>query len=173
MKRAFGLLLCLALLLCAAGCAKAEAETPAQAASPAVSAAPSQAGENRSAPAQPETEDFTMKLFINDTEVPVVWESCAAVEELKAEAAKGPITVSMSMYGGWEQVGSLGRRYTRNDRQITADNGDIVLYSGDKIVVFYGSNSWSYTKLGRMSLSADEVTRLLSHGDVVLTVTAG
>ena len=111
-----------------------------------------------------------MKLMIDGTEVPVIWEDCTAVEELQAEAAKGTITVAMSMYGGWEQVGSLERSYTRSDRQITAVNGDIVLYSGNQIVVFYGSNPWSYTRLGKMQLSQDEVTQLLSHGNVTLTL---
>ena len=112
----------------------------------------------------------SMKLYINDTEIPVTWEDNATVNELTETAASEDITVSMSMYGGWEQVGSLGKSYTRNDKQITATNGDIVLYSGNQIVVFYGSNSWSYTRLGRMDLTEDEITDLLSNGDVTLTI---
>ena len=117
------------------------------------------------------TEDFKLKLFINDKEIPVTWEHCTAVDELMAEAASDNIVISMSMYGGWEQVGFLGHSYTTDDRQMTAVNGDIVLYSGNQIVVFYGSNSWSYTKLGKMDLSVDEVTELLSKGDITLTIT--
>ena len=71
----------------------------------------------------------------------------------------------MSMYGGNEQVGSLGRAYTRNDRQ-TTHNGDIVLYSGNQIVVFYGSNTWSYTRLGRMDLPETDIVELLSKEDI-------
>ena len=112
----------------------------------------------------------SMKLYINDTEIPVTWEDNATVNELTETAASEDITVSMSMYGDWEQVGSLGKSYTRNDKQVTATNGDIVLYSGNQIVVFYGSNSWSYTKLGRMNLTEDEITDLLSNGDVTLTI---
>ena len=93
------------------------------------------------------------------------------LDELKAEAASDNIVISMSMYGGWEQVGFLGHSYTTDDRQMTAVNGDIVLYSGNQIVVFYGSNFWSYTKLGKMNLSVDEVTELLSKGDITLTIT--
>ena len=119
---------------------------------------------------EPETEEKELKLYFNDTEVPVTWENNAAVLELSEEAAKGDITVSMSMYGGWEQVGSLGRSYTRNDSQMTTMNGDIVLYSGNQIVVFYGSNFWAYTKLGKMNLSESEVTELLSNGDITLTI---
>ena len=112
-----------------------------------------------------------MKLLINDVEIPVRWESCTAVDELMAETSNGSITVNMSMYGGWEQVFYFLRSYTRDDRQMTAVNGDIVLYSGNQIVVFYGSNSWSYTKLGKMDLPADEVSALLSQRDVTLTIT--
>jgi hypothetical protein len=74
------------------------------------------------------------------------------------------------MYSNNEQVGSLERSYTRNDKQITTHNGDIVLYNGNNIVVFYGSNSWSYTRLGKMDISEHEVIELLSNGDVELKI---
>lgn len=119
-----------------------------------------------------ETEEVRRKeplqLSINDTLIPVVWEENDTVEALKAETAKAPIEVRMTMYGGNEQFGPLGRAYPRADREITTQNGDIVLYSGDQIVVFYGSNSWAYTSLGKINLPAEEVTKLLSQGDVKL-----
>jgi hypothetical protein len=76
----------------------------------------------------------------------------------------------MSMYGGFEQVGSIGQSISRDDKQITTEFGDIVLYSGNQIVVFYGSNSWAYTKLGHIDLSEEELTQLLGNGDVVLEI---
>ena len=77
----------------------------------------------------------------------------------------------MSMYGGFEQVGSLGQSLPRNDVQTTTSAGDIVLYSGNQIVVFYGSNSWAYTRLGRISdKTAEELTALLGNGDVTITI---
>ena len=90
--------------------------------------------------------------------------------ELMEEAGKGDIVVQMSMYSDNEQVGSLGKSYTKNDEQITTHSGDIVLYSGDKIVVFYGSNSWVYTRLGKMNIPEDDVTELLSNGDIILKI---
>ena len=99
-------------------------------------------------------------------------EAMAYVTEIMEEASKGDITVSMSMYSDNEQVGSLGKSYTRNDKQTTTHNGDIVLYSGSNIVLFYGSNSWSYTRLGKMDLSEAEVTELLSNGDVSVRLTS-
>lgn len=109
-----------------------------------------------------------LRLFINDTEIPVIWEDNASVKEIMEEVSRGKITVTMSMYSDNEQVGLLGRRYTSNDKQTTTHNGDIVLYSSNQIVVFYGSNTWAYTRLGKMDLPEAEVTELLSNGNVIL-----
>ena len=112
-----------------------------------------------------------MKLYFNDTEVPVIWEDNQTVQELIEEAGKGDVVVQMSMYSDNEQVGSLGKSYTKNDEQITTHSGDIVLYSGDKIVVFYGSNAWAYTRLGKMNIPESDVTEILSNGDITLKIT--
>ena len=111
-----------------------------------------------------------MKLYFNDTEIPVIWEDNQTVQELMEEAGKGDIVVQMSMYSDNEQVGSLEKSYTKNDEQITTHSGDIVLYSGDKIVAFYGSNSWAYTRLGKMNIPESDVTELLSNGDITLKI---
>ena len=108
-----------------------------------------------------------MKMLIGETEVPVTWEdnkSVAALRELL------PLTVQMSMYGGFEQVGSVGQSITRDDHETITDYGDIVLYSGDQIVVFYGTNTWEYTRLGHIDLSQDELEELLGNGDVTITL---
>ena len=118
------------------------------------------------------SEECSMKLLINEKEIPVIWENNDSVNEIMAEASKGDIIVSMSMYSDNEQVGSLGKSYTRNDEQTTTHNGDIVLYSGSNIVLFLGSNSWAYTRLGKMDLSEAEVTELLSNGDVSVRLTS-
>lgn len=112
-----------------------------------------------------------MKLFINNTEIPVTWEENLSVNALKEEVKVGDIIVSMSMYGGNEQVGPLGKHYPSDDVQTTTHNGDIVLYNSNQIVVFYGSNFWAYTRLGKMDLSEDKVTELLSNGDVSIRLT--
>lgn len=115
-------------------------------------------------------EQTGMKLYINDIKIPVFWEDNDTVAALAEQAEAGDILVSMSMYSDNEQVGSLGRPYIRRDQQTTTHNGDIVLYNGDHIVVFYGSNSWSYTRVGKMDLSESEVIELLSSGDVELKI---
>ena len=155
MKKRIAIMLCLAFVCCAGGCEKETAQ----------STEPSTETEGQ------EEEAVTMKLCINDTEVPVVWENNAAVEALAAEAGKGDIVVKMSMYGGNEQFGPLGKSYPASNRQVTTSNGDIVLFNNDQIVVFYGSNTWSYTRLGKMALPEDEVTELLSNGDITLRLT--
>jgi hypothetical protein len=112
-------------------------------------------------------KENTMQLFIGETEVPVTWEDNASVEELKTLR---PISIQMSMYGGFEQVGPIGQSIVRDDRQISTSFGDIVLYSGNQIVIFYGSNSWSYTRLGHIELSKEEMEGLLSNGDVTIII---
>lgn len=73
-----------------------------------------------------------------------------AAKELTALLGNGPITMSASNYGGFEKVCALGTRLTANDAQTTTVIGDIMLYSGNQIVIFYGSNSWAYTPLGKV-----------------------
>ena len=112
-----------------------------------------------------------MKMMIGDTEVSVEWEENESVEALMELAGNEPLTIQMSMYGGFEQVGSIGTSLPRNDQQTTTNAGDIVLYSGDQIVVFYGSNSWSYTRLGHITdKSEQELVELLGNGDVTITI---
>lgn len=123
--------------------------------------------ENNTAEEEDNEMEDTMRLLIGETEVPVTWEENASVEALKELS---PITIQMSMYGGFEQVGALGQSIVRNDKQTTTNYGDIVLYSGDQIVVFYGSNSWSYTRLGHIDLTQKEMQDLLSGGDVTITL---
>lgn len=112
-----------------------------------------------------------MKLFIGDTEVSVLWEQNATVADLEEAVSKEAIIIEMSMYGGFEQVGSIGRNLVRADKQTTTGPGDLVLYNGNQLVVFYGSNSWSYTRLGKIeNLSEDELKELLSNGDVTIRI---
>ena len=114
-------------------------------------------------------EEQNMVMKIGDTSVDVTWEDNDSIKELNKLAESG-LSISMSMYGGFEQVGSIGQSITRNDVQMTTQSGDIVLYSGNQLVVFYGSNSWSYTKLGKINLSQKELEKLLGNGDVTITL---
>ena len=183
---AAGLLAALLLAGCGAGgenpapAAPAPAETESAAPAggtaeenkPDAAPAGSTAAENGTPEAfPPETENTeledAMRLLIGETEVPVTWEENASVEALRALC---PVTVQMSMYGGFEQVGPLGRSIVREDVQTVTASGDIVLYSGNQIVIFYGANSWAYTRLGHVDLPQQEMDRLLANGDVTVTL---
>ena len=81
------------------------------------------------------------------------------------------MSIQMSMYGGFEQVGSFGTSLPRDDEQTTTQAGDIVLYSGSQMVVFYGSNSWAYTRLRKITdKSAGDLEKMLGDGDVTITL---
>lgn len=80
-----------------------------------------------------------------------------------------PVTIQMRDYGGFEKVGALGETLPAQDSQMTAGPGDIMLYQSDQIVMFYGSNSWSYTRLGHIDdLKGWE--QALGTGDVTVTL---
>ena len=113
-----------------------------------------------------------MTMCINDMPVTVSWEDNASVAALRELAADG-LSIRMSMYGGFEQVGSIGMRLPSHDIQTTTSPGDIVLYSGSQMVVFYGSNSWAYTRLGKITYkTTEEMKTLLGNGNVMMTLTA-
>ena len=117
-----------------------------------------------------EEGDNDMQMMIGETPVTVAWEDNASVEALKTLAVEG-LTIEMSMYGGFEQVGSIGQSLPRDDAQTTTTSGDIVLYSGNQLVVFYGSNSWAYTRLGHITdQTPAQMKALLGNGDVTITL---
>lgn len=73
-----------------------------------------------------------------------------AVDALVQMMGDAPVVIQMSDYSGFEKVGSMGASLPASDRQTNAQSGDIVLYNGNQIVIFYGSNTWSYTRLGKI-----------------------
>ena len=112
-------------------------------------------------------KEQTMMMYINAEEVSVLWEDNESVKALNELL---PIEIEMKMYSDFEQVGSIGKKLPRNDVQLTTKPGDIVLYAGDQLVVFYGSNSWAYTKLGKIDLNEDKLKDLLGNGDVKIAL---
>ena len=81
------------------------------------------------------------------------------------------MTVRMERYGGFEQVGALPQSIARDDVQLDAAPGDIVLYQGDSLVLFYGRNTWAYTRLGHIDgLSPEELAGLLGADGVTVTL---
>jgi len=118
---------------------------------------------------QPEKVDGVMKLTIDGVNVPVTWNDNASVDAIRAMAKDG-LSVNTHRYGGFEQVGSLGKSVVRDDSSMTSSPGDIFLYSGNQIVLFFGENSYSYTQLGKIDLSDSEITSLLDKESAVVTL---
>ena len=95
----------------------------------------------------------------------------AATRELQTLLEKGPITIQMSDYGGFEKVGALPQSFTTSNSQITTEPGDIMLYQGNNMVIFYGANSWSYTRLGKIDgANAENIRQFLGSGSISLKV---
>ena len=114
---------------------------------------------------------MSILMKIGKETVTVTWEGNESVAALKELLREQSMSIQMSMYGGFEQVGSLGTSLPRDDEQTTTQAGDIVLYSGNQMVVFYGSNSWAYTRLGKITdKSAGELKEMLGGGDVTITL---
>ena len=110
-----------------------------------------------------------MKIEVNGSLFTATLADNAASDALADWVEEGPVTLELSDYAGFEKVGPLGRSLPASDSQTTTHAGDIVLYQGDQIVLFYGSNSWSYTRLGRI----DDLTGwedALGGGDVTITL---
>jgi ABC-type glycerol-3-phosphate transport system substrate-binding protein len=164
MKKILIIMLAIALAVMAAGCSGGK-ETQESAAADETQ----QAEKNNN---EEESGTIEMNLKINDEEVNVKWEDNESVRALADLAAKGPVTVETSRYGGFEQVGGLGTTLPSDDVDTVTEPGDIVLYSGSNIVVFFGTNSWAYTRLGHIEgKSRDELNELLGGNTAVLKIT--
>ena len=112
-------------------------------------------------------KEENMKLSIDNQELDVAWEDNDSVKALKGIL---PLTINMHEYGGFEQTGSIGQSIVRNDSQIDVVPGDIVLYSGSAISVFYSTSSWSYTRLGHINLNKNELNALLNKESVTFVL---
>ncbi|WP_295621445.1 cyclophilin-like fold protein [uncultured Methanobrevibacter sp.] len=113
--------------------------------------------------------DNTVTVKINDEVLDVELENNSATQEFIKELKKGNVTVNATEYGGFEKVGELGFSLPANDENINTEPGDIVLYQSDKISLFYGSHSWSYTKLGKIDdVDSNKLKKVLGSGDVKL-----
>lgn len=109
---------------------------------------------------------------VNGDKVAVALEKNSAAAALVTLLKEGDIIYTADDYGGFEKVGSLGRSLPHSDTQITTRAGDVMLYSGNRIVIFYGSNSWAYTKLGTIAgYSEEELKTLLAAGEGSIKIT--
>ncbi len=112
-----------------------------------------------------------LKLQVGSQVLTVSWEQSRSVGALQEAVENGPLTLELSAYGGFEQVGELGLRLPHDDVYQTARPGDIMLYQGNKLVLFFGSNAWSYTRLGHIEgKSQEELRSLLDRDRITLSI---
>ena len=157
------------------GCGASEPVPPAATPAPQATAAETEPDADPAA-VTPETssesteEDTSMKLTVtvNDTPFTATLADTEAARTLADMVEEQPVTLTLSDYAGFEKVGPLGFDLPASDRQTTTTAGDMVLYQGDQLVLFYGSNAWSYTRLGRIDDLSGWAAAL---GSGVVTVT--
>jgi len=127
---------------------------------------------NTEQPGKPTKQEETNQMYIQvgDTVLTATLADNSSAEALKDLLEKGPVTINMSDYGNFEKVGPLGTTLPRNDEQITTTAGDIILYQGNQITIYYAQNSWSFTRLGKINdVTAQRLKEVLGDGDVTVS----
>ena len=114
-------------------------------------------------------QTMTMEITAGGKTITATLADNATAKALAEKLKSGSVTVEMEA-NGFEHYGSLGFSLERHDEQISAVSGDIMLYNGNNICVFYGNNSWSYTPLGKVDgKTADELKAFFGTGTVSVT----
>lgn len=127
---------------------------------------------SEAAQAQTTAAEMKINITIDGKTLPVLLVENEATRTLVAALQESPISYEADDYGGFEKVGDLGRSLPASNEQITTEAGDVILYSGSQVVLFYGSNSWSYTRLGRIQYTTvDELKSFLKAGQGRISVT--
>ena len=112
-----------------------------------------------------------LNLTITGTTLTAALADNSSAQALRELLAGGPITIDMRDYGNMEKVGPLGTSLPTNNEQIHTQAGDIILYQGNQITIYYDTNSWSLTRLGKINnITAQELRTLLGSGDVSVTL---
>ncbi len=124
--------------------------------------------------AQENTEQVTemkMKVQVGDTIFTATLAENSSVDALKELMADGPLTLNMSDYANMEKGADLGLTLPQNNEQMNTRAGDIILYQGKTFVIYYDTNSWSLTPIGKIdNVDADELREVLGTGDVTVTL---
>ncbi len=117
-----------------------------------------------------EVTDMKMKIQIKDMSFTATLEDNSSVEALRELMADGPITLNMSDYANMEKGADLGVTLPQNNEQMNTKAGDIILYQGKTLVIYYDTNSWSLTPIGKIdNVNEEELRTALGTGDVTVT----
>ena len=109
-----------------------------------------EAGQPAQTEAEPNEEESALNITVGDNTLSATFEDNSSAEAFRELLSQNPITIEMEDYGGFEKVGPLGTDLVRNDTQITTQPGDVILYQGNQITIYYGTNSWRFTRLARI-----------------------
>ena len=116
------------------------------------------------------SEENRMYITVGNTTMTMTLADNASATAFREMAASGPFTVETKEYGGFELVGALGERLPAADEQILAEPGDVMLYQGNSVTIFYGTNSWSYTRLGEIeNMDQKKLVEIFGDGDVTVS----
>ena len=120
-----------------------------------------------------ETTEGTDQMFyahVNGSVLPILAAKNSSAEAFMALLKSGDVTIDMHDYGSFEKVGPLGTTLPRNDEQITTTPGDVILYQGNQVTIYYDVNSWSFTRLGKVQgLSQEKLKAILGKGNASVT----
>ena len=114
--------------------------------------------------------DRVFYAHVNGSILPILAAENSSADALWELLKTGDVTIDMHDYGSFEKVGALGTTIPRNDTQITTEPGDVILYQGNQVTIYYDVNSWSFTRLGKVQgLSQAELKTVLGVGNVTVT----
>lgn len=131
---------------------------------------PAQGG-NQSDNSQEDDEENMIRITVNGISANILTEQNAATDALFERLKGGTVSYTADDYGGFEKVGALGFSLPAENRYVTAEAGDVMLYQGNQLVIFYGQNGWQYTPIGRIEgLSQAQLEELLCAGQGEITV---
>lgn len=117
-------------------------------------------------------DEYTLYIKVGDSVLEAEPSDNSSSEALVELLKKSDITINMSDYADFEKVAELGASLPTNDEQITTKAGDLILYQGNKFVIYYDTNSWSLTKLGEIkNVSQSELKSILGGSDITVTLT--
>lgn len=113
----------------------------------------------------------TIKIIINDKELVVNLEDNVTSEALIEKLNDGDITINAHDYNNFEKVGDLGFNLPRRDKYIKTEPGDVILYNGNQICIYYDTNTWNFARIGKIDISQEELKSILGEGDITYTIT--
>lgn len=112
-----------------------------------------------------------VSLRVGDRTLTVDLADNSSADALVSLLESGPVSIDMRDYEGMEKVGMLGSTLPTNDTRITTEPGDVILYQGSALVIYYAPNTWSFTRLGKIrDLTATELVAVLGPNNVWVTL---